>query len=190
MACSSATRLSPPNGSWPVINSNASTPKENTSAATPVASPVICSGAQYPSVKPRPVIWVSAVDPSGSTSSSSFAMPKSRRAGAPEAPTTTLDGLMSRCTMSWPCAYSVARHTWSKRPMRCANCGACAPAQSVTGTPSTYSITKYGSPWCVPASNNRAMPGWVRRASKRRSRRKRSTNSVLPKPVRKNLMAA
>ena len=34
------------------------------------------------------------------------------------------------------------------------------------------------------------MPGCVRRASRRRSRRKRSTSSVLPRPVRKNLIAA
>jgi hypothetical protein len=60
----------------------------------------------------------------------------------------------------------------------------------VIGTPSTYSMTKYGRPeGVVPAANTRAMRAWFMIARVRRSDSKRASTSSLSMPRLTSLIA-
>ena len=87
-------------------------------------------------------------------------MPKSSSFGAPSRVTRMLRALMSRWTTSRSWEYWTAAHTRPKSASR-SRTGRCRAAQYTSiGSPSTYSITTYGTPPSdVPASSRRAMSG-------------------------------
>ena len=67
-------------------------------------APSACSGAMYAGVPMAIPTCVSVAPPADKRDAEiAFAMPKSVTVALP-AESSTLSGLMSRCTMPWPCA--------------------------------------------------------------------------------------
>jgi len=101
-AASSACGARPANGGWPTSISYAITPHAYTSArASTCGSALTCSGAMYAGVPSVTPMEVSPVAPAGPDSLIALATPKSVTMAAP-LDSSTLSGLMSRCTT--PCA--------------------------------------------------------------------------------------
>ena len=105
-----------------------------------------------------------------------FAIPKSVTVALPAA-SSTLSGLMSRCTTPFACANARARAT-SRRMLITSPMvsGPCA-RRARTDSPSTYGIENQGSPSASPAPSTGTMCGCCSRAASSTSRLNRSTET-------------
>ena len=122
-----------------------------------------------------------------------LAMPKSITlgTGVPSCSiTSTFDGFRSRWMTPFWCACCTAWQTARNNSSRSLVVSRLRSQYSVIGTPSTYSITKYGRPLVVaPASKTRAMFGWSIIASACRSASKRASTWAVSMPSLMTLSA-
>ena len=159
------------------------------SLAVVIRSPRICSGLAYSGVKAPPPIAVRSRVPSAD-----------RRSGVRDAEVEELRrargvtrmflGLRSRWTTRFRCAYGSAAQTVRKIARRSGTARERRAHQTVSGCPSTYSITRKGSPSSVlPPSRRRAMFGCSRPARIWRSWRKRRRTVSVSMPRRTTFTA-
>ena len=79
-------------------------------------------------------------------SSITRATPQSSTYTSPYSPSTTFDGLRSRCTMLRSCAKSIARHTSANARNKRCRVGTGLAIISDSVTPCSRFIVKYGCP--------------------------------------------
>ena len=159
--CAVRTRcvLSRTNGGAPLSSSYARQPHAYRSARPSMsASPAICSGAMYAGV---PIAMPDCVNvappPIVRDADNAFAMPKSVTTAVP-CESSTLSGLMSRCTTPRACAYDSARATSRRMPTHAAIVSAgVVPSRVRSDSPCTNGIVKYGTPSAEPAVSSGTM---------------------------------
>ena len=148
------------------------------SARWSTTSAAACSGAMYCGV-PIEVptrVSVSFLDWLCSATDSALATPKSAtHADPPES--STLSGLMSRCTTPRACAKASARATSLRMLTVCAIDSGPRASRVRSDSPSTNGIVKYGSPPVSPALSTPTMCGCWSAAESMISRRNLSADS-------------
>ena len=142
-----------------------------------LGSALACSGDMYAGV---PSATPSDVMPPCSAlldALNAFATPKSVTIALPPE-SSTLSGLMSRCTMPCSCAYASADAI--SRSMRMAwltGSSPCRARRTRSDSPSTNGIVKYGRPFDSPAVSSGTMCGCWSLAARRISRLNRSSET-------------
>jgi hypothetical protein len=150
-------------------------PQLNTSAAGPTAPPRNCSGAIQPGVPTSIPAWVCC-----RATSRARAMPKSITRG-PDSDSSTLPGFKSRCTTPAACTADSATATPIATPCSVdSSSGPPSATATLSGTPSTNSVTRYGDRAEVSASTTRAVQNGATRRAAATSSANRARNSGSP----------
>ena len=147
-------------------------PQLNTSAAGPTVPFRNCSGAIHPGVPTSIPAWVCRL-----ATSSARAMPKSITRG-PDSERSTLAGFRSRCTTPAACTAESAAATPSATPCNVdSSNGPPSDTATLSGTPSTNSVTRYGARPAGSASSTRAVQNGATRRAAATSSANRARNS-------------